>query len=220
VRSVIRITSILSIALSLVLTVIIFVPRAIYGAPKGNWLTWQSDSTCELPCWRGITPGKTTFKQAEAILRNMPAVSVTMFHLPDGSEVWTGRFTLQTLNGAFQGTISLPSLNYLDVQPIGGIMFANFRGTSAASLIQQLGAPAYVYMPESASNRTLNIYWRQGVGIQTIQSRNAINTLCDVGFQNLRTSSITLENTKALESISERWTGYEGLRDVLCTSTR
>ncbi len=215
-RFALRFVSLLSLFLILTIGFVVNVPRAIYGAPKGNWLTWQSDSACGLPCWRGITPGKTTFKAAESILKSLPSISIIKFKLPDGSETWTGRFTLQTLGGTLQGMVSIGGLGYFDVQPVGQIQFVDSRGMSVASLIKQLGAPAYFLVPESRGGQMFNLYWSQGIGTE-ISRRNSINLLCDAGLDALQTNVITLQSKQALANV---WKGYEGLRNELCTSTR
>lgn len=51
-------------------------PPTITSAQEDNLIHLLYDETCELPCYLGITPGKTSWVEAQAILKNIGAYPV------------------------------------------------------------------------------------------------------------------------------------------------
>lgn len=64
---------------------VLFAMLAVWSVSCGNidvhkpvwWSSWLINSTCQLPCWRNITPGVTTIKEAISILENSPDVKIS-----------------------------------------------------------------------------------------------------------------------------------------------
>jgi hypothetical protein len=55
--------------------------------PRSTWLTqWLAEPLCELPCYRGIIPGKTTLEDAKKIVKEIPEVTDVEVVYPDDNQ--------------------------------------------------------------------------------------------------------------------------------------
>jgi hypothetical protein len=218
VRFALRVASLLSAFLILSLAGIVLLPRVLYGTPTGDWLTWQPDAACQLPCWRGITPGKTVFNDAEARLRQFPDVEMVYFQVPNAGKVWAGRFILHTQRGTIQGLVSVGGMNYLDVQQIAQIQFDNVPRLAFDAFAREMGTPDLYFIPKAGSAQSLNLIWARGIIGQTIPQRNIGNRLCDSGLDGLRLTTIVLTARINIAVYAESWTNFDGLRQAQCVA--
>jgi len=73
--TVVRNVALLTLFFAAVIGAAVLIPR-LSGPYRIAWL--DDYKSCELPCWRGITPGVTTADEAVRLLRAMPDISITL----------------------------------------------------------------------------------------------------------------------------------------------
>lgn len=221
-RYALRLASMLSLLLIIVLVLIVGVPRLIYGEPKGDWLTWQSDSTCELPCWRGIVPGKTTLGEAHLILQHFPDIvsnddSHTNRIAPFRADFFYVRtrttknqIVLQSFTGSFDSlddTIRQISLVYLLDFP---------------QAIERLGKPDQMAILTNNSTITIYLSFKRNLVFTyyffSTFAGNSTN-FCKTGIESLKINLITLRNHDDPTQY-QPWTGYDSLKKTLCDTTQ
>ncbi len=124
---------------------------AVGGYPAAQDEAWQrfGFTACDLPCFAGITPGRTPFDTVSTLLvRHVPAVDPRM--IAGGMSInFYARAQGQQFGGVArydQGRVGELRLNI---------------SVPVAPLIDQLGAPACVLSSADAEARIV-IFWKQG----------------------------------------------------------
>jgi hypothetical protein len=122
-----------------------------------------SDKTCQAPCWRGITPGHSTYQETLAILSSLPeakADSLTENHVDEHrSNIWLD-FS--------PGVRELGVRIYFEDQIVLAIKFDIRGAVTAAQTIERTGKPEWViaelgcadapWLDVGLLNRTTGVY--------------------------------------------------------------
>ncbi len=211
-----RLASILSLLLIIVLALIVGVPRIVYGAPKGNWLTWQSDSACEFSCWRGVVLGKTTLAEAYSILRRYPDFD------PDEGEYLRrmvpyrdGSFLIRTPTGRIRGLMKLWTGKQILSSDIVTELSLEYED-SLSETIKLLGQPDQVVILKD--NLYFSFYLSFGQKRVVTTSGGVVDglpTVCRTGVENLVVRFIFMRNYDDPLPY-QPWTGYDVLKKALC----
>jgi hypothetical protein len=208
----------LSVGLCVVLGLIVLVPRAIYGEPKGNWLTWQPVSGCELPCWRGIVPGKTSEKEALSLLSRMPDVQL---RVTDSSK-WSGEVkTIRTSKSLLLLSLEFTSGTSIRLRFLGQGLGVGLDMT-LSEIIQAIETPVgYEYHRDTNS---IVISWTQNIRTRTGFYGEAIDSICKNTFDKLPIGLIYyLDINFSLDTYLPyltKWRGYDEMRNALCHPMR
>lgn len=112
--------------------------REIYGPTRlleNNEAALNTPPTyvpCALPCWHGITPGKSTDQQVQALVQKMPGYERSAYSFNDGSEVdyaWSNGYSTEDRTGhnvitTKSGVAELITLFYepLEVTTLGDVV--------------------------------------------------------------------------------------------------
>jgi hypothetical protein len=111
-------------------------------------------AACKLPCWAGITPGRTHFAQANQLMaRHLPAFSIPTF-------LTTSTLTFQTVSSDPMISGSL----YYDGGRVSEIHLD--VGLPAGYLLDTLGTPDCVWVSRGNPQIVLTLYWEQN-GLST-----------------------------------------------------
>lgn len=129
-----------------------------YQQPPSEWMSFLHLNDCELPCWIGITPGKTTLAEAQQQLTNV--YGDTSLYQLTGSDGHNYKLisTVQRLElvvGIQSGIESQPIIQYITLDPQKN---STDGQPTLADLYNFWGTPDSI--PLSAGKPTPNLYFK------------------------------------------------------------
>jgi hypothetical protein len=144
----------MAISTLLCLILPIFAPRPLETAE--SWHYFHFDA-CELPCFSGITPGKTSFQNAPSLLRRNLAQIGTEIHSTGLSLQFIGSTLTRDFAGfarADQGVVS--DMSIVAIVPVD-------------HLIEQLGMPDCILLSDQSDVPGASLFWvRDSVAINAV----------------------------------------------------
>lgn len=122
------------------------------------------DSSCEAPCWNGITVGITTGTEMFAILKKLPIVDQSIAVL-NPWEIYDGgaNFYLYP-NGFFKHNVVVDSRFIKD--KVANIGFCGDLGVSFGDVVEKTGDPNNIIFIPSPSGGLFVIAINQDIGVQ------------------------------------------------------
>lgn len=181
---------------------------------------WLKGIPCQLPCWEGITPGKTTGKEAAELLNDSPLVSSISSH------EYTDRATISwvwNLSGRSSGGMVTYDKNSASdkVTSISFVTYPSFR-----DIIEEFGEPSHIIAGTSRSpyeNKVYAastiVYLSKGLAISTGHKELSGSTLIrDVTFFPPNIEGLIKAGWISLKSHPENltpWQGFKGF-DFYC----
>jgi hypothetical protein len=126
---------------------------------------WIQGSPCFVPCWEGVTPGKSTKQDAVDIWKdNSLFRKVAIYNSEHYAGVGTIKFELNTISSVFRGNALFTTSEKIEY--IDSIVLVNSYDISLDELIQSFGPPDDViaailpnYSDASEKEWILNIIW-------------------------------------------------------------
>jgi hypothetical protein len=132
------------------------------------------NATCAAPCWYGLTPGKTTVAQAEAVLRSLPFVS-------SGSIKTNTSFGVTDISWVFGDKVAGVGILTFSTQGIASEIRLNPRGLQLGEVIDAFGAPERIWVAHLPSNdgtmlyQMLLFYPSLGITVRVIGEPNNVS---------------------------------------------
>jgi hypothetical protein len=176
-------------------------------------LRWLLDSGCEIPCWRGITPGETRFLDAARILREQPDVRLTEADYSGGYNYMLLKFEVQTPQGLLRGEMT----SYENASRVLYLYFysmnAEGRGwLRLADLIALMGSPVAV-MQDSMNGSMVKFHF----GKRNFEALNFPWLLYESRGCNRWNARVGLYlGDDPSFKASNEWRGFDGVFDRWC----
>jgi len=125
----VRKVALLIVFFAAVIGAAVLIPR-LSGPYRIAWL--DDYKSCELPCWRGITPGVTTADEAVRLLRAMPDISITLDQGRDNGRSVAfimKNERMENFNGGFYAPLNktVPYISFIGKQVKLVNLIARFR---------------------------------------------------------------------------------------------
>jgi hypothetical protein len=195
---------------------VITITRLIRGPQPTGWLTL---SLCRLPCWRGISPGITTFEQAKRLVLRMPdAQSVQFINAKFPPTI--GRFELGQGEGQ-QVNVSFRT-DDPDIYPVDSLIFDQIGlYTRLEDLMNQLGPPTRAHVMRGDNGTallTFNFKNQNLIAMANIWPAN-LTQLCAAGFQAVLIDTIIIHDPDNQFWPGTPWQGDKTLNEALCDAS-
>lgn len=197
----------------------VYISRKLHGKPKSDWFTWLHNYTCELPCWRGIVPGKTQFRNAYSTLLRMYDVQIGY---PNQYLDFPGARVFQLLHsgGITNSIIFISDDDIRANNPVSAFEFdfPHESGLTLDMLIHDVGKPDLfsVIQPVSSTFNVRILFFRKSMYINLMLQTADLLEICKQGFDKFPVPSVGLSNITIRSSEYRAWVGYDGLKNALC----
>ncbi len=201
--------------------------------PTVDWQRrWLAGIPCYLPCWEGITPGKTNAKEAIRILEQVPFIKdVKVLDTKDGFINGTADWTWQSTNGPYKRDGELQFITKEGVQVVGLIAVSYEKSFKLGEIIQAYGNPNYVSaslgigeIPTNIYAYITKLYFVKNGFYLYLSSKTKPTIDQDITYNNILISNydpfnsndpLTLPTIKDSPDLLVGWQGYKGF-DYYC----
>jgi hypothetical protein len=184
---------------------------------ESQWLTY---SLCRLPCWRGIVPGVTRFKDAQRLLRLQPDVTCCYDFI--GASRSRATFHLKAAARTYMGVIDsdgLPSA------PIGALTFYPDEAADRApigALVKEIGLPQQINVVTVRAKQAIYLYFvRLQITVSvdaTLASSAGDLPTCGATLPHALVESITISSSDVHYWSGQAWAGFDALAKDICTT--
>ena len=207
--TVVRNVALLTLFFAAVIGAAVLIPR-LSGPYRIAWL--DDYKSCELPCWRGITPGVTTADEAVRLLRAMPDISITLDQGRDNGRSVAfimKNERMENFNGGFYAPLNktVPYISFIGKQVKLVNLLARFGNPENVGG-QRLGDTYEIdYLYKSADMIIQTKLWAFDI-IRCPPERFQTTVSIDLG--NLKTGNFDWDQLKP-------WQGFGKTFDEICT---
>lgn len=189
----------------------VLVPR-LSGPYRIAWL--DDYKTCEIPCWRGITPGVTNADEAIRLLRAMPDIRITSDTGNDNGRSVTfimRNENTENFNGVFYAPLNrtVPYISFIGKQ------------VKLTGLIARLGTPESVKEQQDGDTYDIDyLYDSKNIRMRTTSYAivHGFQIYCPIErFQTMVEIDLGALSRDDIWDHIRHWHGFDGAFDYVCT---